>query len=186
MIKRLTDVLNPKTLNISLSDIANGIDMPVEKLYFPQGNWQWANIFLVVVEGAGGRFCSYRVLRCWIDAVVELLTSCMDWETLAELIRVTEWELEHYNYPKSHKKCLQQVLVQQKARCEELIAQASESMKAWKWAQGWERVLKSCPDQASLDMAVQLFQIQTGQFAAYTDAIAWVADIGRQHRASFN
>lgn len=186
MFKRLTDVLNPKTLNISLSDIANGIDMPVEKLYLPLSDWKWANIFLVVVEEAGGRFCSYRVLRCWLEAVVELLTNCMDWETLADLISVTEWELEHYNYPTSHKKRLQQVLVQQKARCEELIAQASESIKVWKWAQGWERVLQSCPDRASLDMAVQLFQIQTGQFAAYEEAIAWVADIGKQHRASFN
>lgn len=189
MAKRLTDFLDPRTLNITLSDIAQGIDVPLEKVYLPQKaqkaeDWKWANVFLVVVEGAGGRFCSYRVLRCWLEAVVNLLTSCMDWQTLASLIEVTEWELQHFNYPKAHKKRLQKVLLEQKARLEELRVQADSSIKAWEWARGWEPILKSCPDESSLDIAVQLFKTQRQQYAAYQEAIAWVQGVGKQHRAS--
>ncbi len=188
MAKRLTDFLDPRTLNITLSDIAQGIEQPVEKVYLPQKaqkaeDWKWANIFLVVVEGAGGRFCSYRVLRCWLEAVVNLLTSCMDCQTLTELIEVTGWELQHFNYPEAHKKQLQKVLEEQKARLEELLAQSSQLIKAWEWARGWEPILKSCLDEPSLDIAVQLFKTQRRQFAAYQEAIAWVQQVGRVHRA---
>lgn len=188
MAKRLTDFLDPRTLDITLSDIAQGIEQPVEKVNLPQKaqkaeDWKWANIFLVVVEGAGGRFCSYRVLRCWLEAVVNLLTSCMDCQTLAELIEVTQWELQHFNYPDAHKKRLQKVLVEQKARLEELRVQAYSSLKAWKWARGWEPIIKSCPDEPSLDIAVQLFKAQRRQYAAYQEAIAWVQQVGKQHRA---
>lgn len=182
---RLTNFLNPKTLEISLSDIAQGIDQPVGKLYLSEKDWKWANIFLVVVEGAGGRFCSYRVLQCWLSAVIELLTNCMDWQTLATLIEVTEWELQHYNYPSAHEKQLREVLAQQKVRLEELIVQASSVTKAWEWARAWEPVLLSCNDEPTLDIAVQLFTTQTRQFAQYTDAIAWVQQVGLEHRASF-
>jgi hypothetical protein len=188
MAKRLTDFLDPRTLNITLSDIAQGIEIPIENIYLPHkaqkaSDWKWANVFLVVVDGVGGRFCSYRVLRCWLEAVVELLTSCMDWQTLAELIEVTQWELQHFNYPEAHKKHLEKVLLEQKARLEELRVQADSSIKAWEWARGWEPIIKSCPDEPSLDIAVQLFKTQRRQYAAYQEAIAWVQGVGKQHRA---
>lgn len=188
MAKRLTDFLEPRSLKISLSDIAQGIERPIEKVYLSQKaekaeDWKWANVFLVVVEGEGGRFGSYRALRCWLEAVMELLTSCMDWQTLAELIEVTEWELQHFNYPEAHKKQLQQLLVEQKARLEELKVKATGFMKAWEWARGWEPILKSCLDEPSLNIAVQLFKTQRRQFGQYQEAIAWVQGVGRQHRA---
>lgn len=188
MEKRLTHFLNPLTLHITLADVARGIERPVETIHLSKKvqkdeDWKWANMFLVVLEGEGGRFCSYRVLKCWLEAVVQLLSSCMDWQTLAELIDVTEWELQHFNYPEAHKQRLQFVLVQQKARLRELKAKASDSIKAWEWARGWEPILKSCPDESSLNIAVQLFKTQRQQFVVYVDAIAWVQELGRQQRA---
>ncbi len=187
MAKRLTDFLNPRTLDITRFDIAQGIKKTVEKVNIPRKaekdeDWKWANIFLIVVEGERGRFCSYRVLRCWLEAVVELLTSCIDWQTLAELIEATEADLQRYHYPDAHKQRLQEVLVEQKARLEELIAKAADLMKAWEWARGWELVLRSCPDEQSLNIAVQLFKTQKLQFAAYQEVIEWVRGVGRQHR----
>ena len=188
MEKRLTDFLDPKTLHITLADVARGIERPVETVYVSEKvqkdeDWKWANVFLVVVEGEGGRFCSYRVLKCWLEAVVQLMSSCMDWQTLAELIEVTEWELQHFNYPEAHKQRLQKVLVQQRARLKELKAKASDSIAAWEWARGWEPVLRSCPDESSLNIAVQLFKTQRRKFVEYQEAIAWVQGVGRQHRA---
>lgn len=107
MEKRLTHFLAPKTLKITLADIAWGIERPVETVYLSEKvekdeDWKWANVFVVVVEAEGGRFCSYRGLKCWLEAVVQLLSSCMDWQTLAELIDVTECELQHFNYLEAH------------------------------------------------------------------------------------
>ena len=107
----------------------------------------------------------------------------MDWQTLAELIEVTEWELQHFKYPEVHKQRLQFVLVQQRARLKELKAKASDSIAAWEWARGWEPILKSCPDESSLNIAVQLFKTQRRQFVEYQEAIAWVQQVGRKHRA---
>ncbi len=188
MAKHLTDFLDPRALNITLYDIAQGIKKPVEKVRLPEKaekdeDWKWANIFLIVIEGERGRFCSYRVLQCWLEAVIQLLTSCMDWQTLAELIQATEAELQRFDYPEAHKQRLQEVLVQQKARLEELKAKAVGLMKAWEWARVWERMIKMCPDDQSLNIAVQLFKLQKSQFAAYPEVIDWVRQVGRQHRA---
>lgn len=188
MAKRLTDFLDPRTLDITLSDIAQGIKRPVEKVHLPEKaqkdeDWKWENIFLIVVEGERGRFCSYRVLRCWLEAVIQLLTSCMDWQTLAELIEVIEWELQRFDYPDAHEKRLQEVLVEQKARLEELKAKAVGLMKAWEWARVWERMIKMCAYEQSLNIAVQLFKSQKSQFGAYPEVIDWVRQVGRQHRA---
>lgn len=188
MAKQLTDFLSPRNLNITLSDIAQGIKRPVEKVHLPEKaekdeDWKWENIFLIVVEGERGRFCSYRVLQCWREAVIQLLTSCMDWRTLAKLIELTEWELQRYDYPDAHEKRLQEVLMEQKARLEELKVKAAGLIRAWEWARGWEPVLRSCPDEPSLNIAVQLFKMQKLQFAAYQQVIEWVRGVGRQHRA---
>ena len=188
MAKHLTDFLDPRVLNITLYDIAQGIKKPVEKVHLPEKSekdedWKWANIFLIVIEGERGRFCSYRVLQCWLEAVLQLLTSCMDWQTLASLIQATEAELQRFDYPDAHKQRLQEVLVQQKARLEELKAKAVGLMKAWEWARVWERMIKMCPDDQSLNIAVQLFKLQKSQFAAYPEVIDWVRQVGRQHGA---
>ena len=188
MTKRLTEFINPRNLQIQLSDIAKGIGKPTEKLCLPEqaedpNGWKWPEIFLVTIEGEGGRFCSYRVLECWLLAVIELLTSCMDSEELEELIAVTEAELASYCYPQLHREQLQEVLVQQKARLEDLKAKASSLIKAWDWAKGWERILTNCPNEKSLNIAVELFRMQKILFAEYPDVIESVRQIGRQHRA---
>jgi hypothetical protein len=183
MARRLTDFIDPRTLHITLADIAQAVQKPAEKLYHPQKcEWKWAYLFLIVVEGEGGQFGSYRALLCWLEAVIELLTNCNDAQTLAELIKATVAELQHYTYPDSHKQRLQEVLEEQKARLEDLTAKATGSIKAWEWAKGWERVIKMCPSAESLNMAVPLFKLQRVQFAAYPEVIEWVRDVGRQHR----
>ncbi|MFB2918257.1 MULTISPECIES: hypothetical protein [Aerosakkonema] len=189
MAKRLTEFVNPRNLQIQLSDIANGIGKPAETLSLPEqaedpDGWKWPEIFLVTVEGEGGRFCSYRVLECWLLAVIELLTSCADWEQLEELIAVTEAELERYCYPLAHREQLQAVLVQQKARLEDLKVKATGLINAWDWAKGWERVLTNCPDEKALNMAVELFKTQKALFAEYPDAIESVRQVGRKQRRS--
>ena len=182
MAKRLTDFINLKTLHITLDDIAQAVKKPAEKLYHPDREWRWAHLFLVVVEGEGGRFGSYRALLCWLEAVINLLTSCNDWQILGEIIAATEAELNHYAYPDSHKQKLEEVLEQQKARLEELKAKAVGLIKAWEWAKSWERVIKLCPNEESLNMAVPLFKLQRTQFARYQDVITYVRQVGRQHR----
>ncbi|HEY9853518.1 MAG TPA: hypothetical protein V6D28_28870 [Leptolyngbyaceae cyanobacterium] len=188
MTKRLTEFLNPKSLQIQLSDIAKGIGKPTDQLSLPKkatedpDSWKWPEIFLVAVEGEGGRFCSYRMLECWLLAVIELLTNCTDWERLEELIAVTEAELKSYCYPPTHKEQLQQVLVQQKARLADLKAKASGLMKAWDWAKGWERILRNCANEKSLNIAVELFRMQKLLFAEYPDVVESVRQIGRQQR----
>lgn len=83
----------------------------------------------------------------------------------------------------SARRVSKKVLVEQKPRLEELKAQTSDLIKAWEWARGWEPILKSCSDEPSLNIAVQLFKAQRRQFAAFEEAIAWVQGVGRQQRA---
>lgn len=175
MEKRLTDFIDPRTLDIRIADLARGAEKPVEKVYTPQTDWKWAHMCLIVVEGVGGRFVSYRVLRCWMEAVIELLTKCANWQILQELIEATEWELKHYDYPDTHRQQLQVVLVKQKARLKQL-------REAWQWARGWERVIKNCLVEQSLNMAQRLFKEQKSQFEEYPEVLNWVRIVGRQHR----
>lgn len=67
-------------------------------------------------------------------------------------------------------------------RLEELKAQAAGLIRAWNWARGWAPILKACPNESSLNIALQLYKTQKPQFAVFTDAIAWVVQIGRQQR----
>lgn len=181
--KRLTEFLDPRTLNPTLSDIAQTVKKPVERTYLPEGKqWKWRDIFYAVIEGEGARFGSYRALLCWLEAVIQMLTSCTDWETLAEMIAAAEWELENYPYPKAHKQQLQQVLVEQKARLQELKAQATGLMKAWEWARGWAPVLESCPNQKTLNIALQLYTAQKSQFEPYPQVFDFIRQVGQQRR----
>ena len=181
---RLTDFIDPRKLNITLADVARAVKKPEEKLYHPQkGEWKWAYMFLIVVEGEGGHFGSYRALNIWLEAVFQLLTSCNDWQVLAKLIDATEWDLQHYAYTERNKTQLQEVLQQQKARLEELKSKAIGMIKAWEWAKLWERLIRACQDKESLRVADILFKLQRSQYAEYAEALAWVQRVGRQHWA---
>ena len=183
MPKRLTEFLDPRTLNPTMADIAKAVKKPLEKLSVPTNKqWKWASVFYALVEGEGSRFGSYRALGCWVEAVVQMLRSCNDWQKLAELIDATEAELEIYPYRDEHKQLLGQVLVQQKVRYLKLKEQAAGSIRAWNWARGWAPVLQACPNEKSLNIALQLYKSQKQQFAAYAEAIAWVVQVGRQQR----
>jgi hypothetical protein len=184
MAKRLTEFLAPRTLNPTMSDIAQAINKPVEKVYLPEGKeWKWRDMFYALVEGEGAKFGSYRALVCWLETVIQRLNGCNDWETLAEMIAAAEWELQQdYPYPDEHKQRLQQVLVEQKARLEQLKAQAAGLIKAWEWAKGWSPVLESCPDQKLLNMALQLYTAQKPQFEAYPEVFDFIRQIGKQRR----
>lgn len=111
-----------------------------------------------------------------------MLISCTDWEILAEMIAVADWELEHYPYPKAHKQQLQQVLVEQKACLKVLKAQATGLMKAWERARGWAPVLESCPNQKTLNIALQLYTAQKSQFEPYPQVFDLIRQVGRQRR----
>lgn len=183
MKKGLTEFLDPRTLKPALSDIAQAVKKPVEKTYLPQSKqWKWRDMFYVVIEGEGAKFGSYRALVCWLTAVIQMLSCCTDWKTLAEMISAAEWELEHYPYPQAHKQQLQQVLLEQKARLEELKAQAADLIKAWEWAKGWTPVIESCPNQKTLNIAMQLYIAQKAQFKAYPEVFDFIRQIGRQRR----
>lgn len=183
MKKRLTEFLDPRSLKPTLSDIAQAVKKPVDKIYLAEGKqWKWRDMFYAVIEGEGARFGSYRALLCWLEAVIQMLISCNDWEILAEMIAAAEWELEHYPYPKAHKQQLQQVLVEQKARLEVLKAQAADLMKAWEWAKAWTPVLESCPNQKTLNIALQLYTAQKPQFEAYPQVFDSIRQVGQQRR----
>ena len=180
----LTEFIDPRSLNPTLSDIAQAVKKPVEKVCLPEGKeWKWPDMFYALVEGKGAKFGSYRALVCWLEAVIQRLTSCNDWQTLALMIKAAEWELEQdYPYPDEHKQRLNAVLEQQKIRLEELIAQAASLMKAWEWAKGWAPVLESCPNQKILDIALQLYTAQKPQFEAYPEVFDFIRLLGRQRR----
>ncbi len=90
MPKRLTEFLDPRTLNPTMADIAKAVKKPLEKLSVPTNKqWKWAHMFYALVEGEGSRFGSYRALGCWVEAVVQMLRSCNDWQKLAEIIDAT-------------------------------------------------------------------------------------------------
>lgn len=184
MKKRLTEFLDPRSLNPTLSDIARALKKPVEKIYLPEGKeWKWSNMFYGLVEGEGAKFGSYRAWGCWLEAVIQMLASCNDWQALAEMIEAAEWELQQdYPYPDEHKKQLQQVLSDQKARLEELKAQAAGLIRAWEWAKGWAPVLKCCPNQKTLNIALQLYTAQKPQFEAYAEVFDFIREVGRQRR----
>ncbi len=184
MAKRLTEFLDPRGLNPSMSDIGQAVKKPMEKIYLPEGKeWKWRDIFYTLVEGEGAKFGSYRALMCWLEAVIQMLTTCNDWQTLAEMIEAAEWELQQdYPYPNEHKQRLQQVLEAQKARLEELKAQTAGLMKAWEWARCWATVLESCPNQKSLNIALQLYTAQKPQFEAHSEVFDFIRLLGRQRR----
>jgi len=184
MKKQLLEFLDSRSLKPTLSDIAQAIKKPVEKVYLPEGKeWKWRDMFYVLVEGEGSKFGSYRALFCWLEAVTQKLTSCNEWQTLAEMIKAVEWELQqNYPYPDEHKKQLQLVLADQKARLEELKASSAGLTKAWQWAQSWEPVLESCPNQKTLNIALQLYTAQKQQFEAYAEVFDFIRQVGRQRR----
>jgi hypothetical protein len=182
--KRLTEFLDPRSLNPTLSDIAQALETPVEKVYLPEGKeWKWPDMFYGVIEGEGAKFGSYRALVCWLEAIIQMLSSCNDWQTLEAMIEAAEWELQqNYPYPDEHKKRLQEVLAQQKVRLEELKAQAAGLIRAWEWARGWAPVLESCPNQKTLNLALQLYTAQKPQFEVYAQVFDFIRQVGRQRR----
>lgn len=184
MPKRLSELIDPRTLNPTMSDIAQAVKKPVEKIYLPEGKeWKWRDMFYVLVKGEGSKFGSYRALLCWLEAVIQKLTSCNEWQTLAEMIEAAEWELQQeYPYPEEHKKRLQQFLSNQKARMEELKAQAAGLIRAWEWAKGWAPVLECCPNQKTLNIALRLYTAQKAQFEAYSEVFNFIQQIARQRR----
>lgn len=191
--KRLVEVLDPRQIKIPLADIARGIEKPVEEVYLPEPKpedkraedaWKWPNLFLVVVAGEGGRFGSYRVLQSWMTAVIELLESCQSWQVLEELIWLVEEDLMSYPYPLAHRQSLREVLDRQRLRVSELKGDLAGYDRAWEWARGWVSVIKSCLDEASLNVALQLFKSQKEQFAEYAEVANWVLEIAEQYRMS--
>lgn len=184
MKKRLTAFFDPRTLKPTSSDIAQALKKPVEKVHLPEDkDWQWPDMFYALVEGEGARFGSYRALECWLNAVIQMLTNCNDWQTLETMTEAAEWELQqNYSYPDEHKKRLQQVLEEQRDRLNVLKAQAVDLVKAWEWAKGWIPVLESCPDEKTLNMALQLYTVQKSQFEMYPEVFKFIRQIGRQRR----
>lgn len=191
--KRLIDLIEPRTLNITLSDIAQGVRRPIEQLYFPRPKpedetpedaWKWAALFLIVVSGEGGRFGSYRSLPCWLEAVKELLSNCDNWRVLEELILLVESDLETYRYSEIQRERLRDYLDEQKYRVKDLKEQNAGLDSAWEWAKGWVPVLKSCLNEESLNIALQLYKSQKSQFEEYPEVLEWVLQIGREQRAS--
>lgn len=183
MAKRLTEFLDPRTLGPSLDDIAQAVKRPVETVCVPTDkDWKWGTMFYAVVEGEGAIFGSYRAVACWVEAMIQMLTSCNDWQTLEAMIAATVAELERYPYREAHKQQLREVLALATVRLEELKAQAAGLIRAWNWARGWALILKACPNESSLNIALQLYKTQNLQSVVFTDAIASVVQIGRQHR----
>lgn len=183
MKKRLTKFLDPRSLNPTLSDIARALKKPVEKIYLPEGKeWKWSNMFYGLVEGEGAKFGSYRAWGCWLEAVIQMLASCTDWQTLAEMIEAAEWELQQYPYPDEYKQRLNAVLEEQKVRLEEVIASSASLIRAWEWARGWAPVLESCHNQRTLNIALQLYTAQKPQFEAFSEVCDFIRQIGRQRR----
>jgi len=186
MAKRLTEFFDPRTLDITLSDIAQGMNKPLAKISLPESDWKWSSIFLVIVEGHGGEFVSYRILQSWLNQVIQLLTNSNDWQELEELLEATIVEIEEYPYPESHKNQLHQVIEEQKIRLEELKEKGADLRRAWIWAKGWEPVIKYCLNQRSLNLANQLFDTQKESFSAYPVLIVWVREIGRLQRTNLD
>jgi hypothetical protein len=193
MEKRLIDMINPRSLPITLSDIAKGVRRSVDKLYFPEQKeedetpedaWKWAALFFIVVSGEGGRFGSYRALPCWVEAVKNLLSNCQNWRTLEELIAITEYDIETYRYSEASREELQIFVDQQKARLHELKLAGAGLEAAWEWARGWVPVIKSCRDEASLEIAIKLYQAQQDQFEEYPEVLEWVMQLAQQQRQS--
>lgn len=191
MTERLTEILDPRTLPITLSDLAQGLGKSAEQVYFPtpksdderpEDAWKWASLFLMVVKGEGGRFGSYRALHCWMQAVIEMLENCTESQTLEELIFLTETELQKYRYRDVHKQRLREVLQREKARLHAMKSQAQRLEKAWEWARFWESVLSSCPDEASLNMLLQMYKAQQHQFEEYPQVLDWVVQVSRERR----
>lgn len=184
MRKRLTQILNPRTLQPTISDIAKAVQKPVEKVYFPEDKeWKWQDMFYILVEGEGARFGSYRALVCWLEAIIQMLTNCKDWQKLAEIIVAVEWELDQdYPYLDEHKRQLKEVVAAQKIRLAELKAQAAALDKAWEWAKGWVPVLETCSNRKTLNMAKHLYKAQKSQFTAYPQVFEFIQQIGEQRR----
>jgi hypothetical protein len=185
MKKRLTEFLDPRTLKPTLSDIAQAIKVPVEKIAIPEDKpWKWAHIFYVIIEGKGGEFGSYRALKCWLEAVIQMLTSCSEWQTLEAMIASVEWELQQdYAYCDVHKQRLKEVLVEQIARLEVLKTQAAGLMKAWNWAKAWMPVLESCTSHKTLDIALKLYLEQKQQYQDYPEVFNFILQSCKQQRA---
>ena len=46
------------------------------------------------------------------------------------------------------------------------------------------RCIKSCQNEESLNIALQLYKSQKSQFEEYPEVLEWVLQIGREQRAS--
>ena len=183
MIDLLTDYINPRDLKIVMADIAKGTGKAAHTLSFPKQKpkhekpedaWQWDYIFLIVVEGEGGLFCSYRILRCWVEAVIHLLARCKEWTALEKLIKVTEMDIETHAYTDVNKQALREALQQQKVRLQQLKAQAISFEKALERARWWVFVLKSCKNKRYWNLAKKLQDSDKGYFENYPELLEWV------------
>jgi hypothetical protein len=189
MTERLTDYINPRSLKIVMADIAKGTGKSAHKLSFPKQKpkhekpedaWKWDYIFLIVVEGEGGLFCSYRILRCWLEAVIELLTRCTEWTALEKLIQLTEMDIETHAYTDENKQALREVLQQQKVRLQQLKAEAVSFEMAEQWARASVFLLRICMDKRSWNLAMQVYRAQKGQFEDYPELLEWVERVARE------
>lgn len=183
MKELLTNYINPRYLTIVMDDIATGTGKAAHTLSFPKQKpkhekpedaWKWDYIFLIVVEGEGGLFCSYRILRCWLEAVIQLLAKCTEWRALEKLIKLTEMDIETHAYTDANKQALRAVLQQQKVRLQQLKAKAISFEKALEQARWWVLVLRSCMTQRYWKWANKQKDSQKGYFDHYPELVEWV------------
>lgn len=189
MTERLTDYINPRSLKIVMADIAKGTGKAAHKLSFPKQKpkhekpedaWKWDYIFLIVVEGEGGLFCSYRILGCWLEAVIQLLAKCEEWTALENLIKLTEMDIETHAYTDANKQALREVLQKQKVRLQQLKAEAISFEEALERARWWVFVLRSCMNKRCWNLATKLKDSQKGYFENYPELLESVERVARE------
>ncbi|WP_017721755.1 hypothetical protein [Kamptonema formosum] len=186
MKELLTDYINPRYLTIVMDDIANGTGKSAHTLSFPKQKpkhekpedaWKWDYIFLIVVEGEGGLFCSYRILRCWLESVIHLLAKCGEWAELEKLIKLTEMDIETHAYTDANKQALRAVLQKQKVRLQQLKAKAITFEKALERAKWWVFLFKSCMSKRYWNLANKLKDVHKGYFDHYPELLEWVEQV---------
>ena len=125
----------------------------------------WPHILLVVIDGLGARFVSYRSLPTWISKVIEAIGRVVNFEQLKELGDLLRCETENHDYKPEAVDDLREAYRQKQEQLKEIKPQLDRQKKAQKWLEHCQGMVEYCHDEESLKSLSRVIDIQSQKFA---------------------
>ena len=137
----------------------------------------WPHILLVVIEGVGARFVSYRSLPTWIAKVIEAIGKVANFEQLQELGEILRCETQNHDYKPEAVEELRKAYGEKQQKLKEIQPQLEHQKKAQKWLEYWRGVIEFCKTEESLTSVFKAIESQCDEFADLPEVLSEIMKI---------